>query len=338
MTSFNVSFTNEVGSANPAVFGPKLVPLVYQKIEAVFHERITTQVSVGFCEQIVGTNLVDEKATPTNLLRAIGVNCYAFAVGRTPEIAHKIENKDPIPGGNLIREIRQGIVQILSSRFRGSRGQAWLEPLRNLSPHKKIDLYFSLLADQQQKPPVEVFMDFIRQLEEDPADRDLNLKFKKFCSVYYLAEDLNFEELYQFLTKEYKVHPHKMNPQVISNLLETDGLIKAYPLTDEQIISLQIPLDCFGNFLIAVFVGGSPEPDYHFVRLFNDGWYERSGDIIQKRRQAPDGVPQDIDPNRVRETFYPDGEKEFVGYFIVPITVSVVDGIGKKFIFESRKY
>ena len=325
MESLNFIKTQDVG-----IFGsvpPKTISLLYQKIETVFYETITLKPSITFGdEQLLGTTLLSEKATFQKLDREVGVNCYAFAIGRVPSVKG---GKDPVPGGNLIRKIR---VEMLN-RFplfqtKINQSQELKKALPQTLPHKQLSLCFSLYADIFGLESAEqALMKFLEGFH--------SVNLEEFCRIYYSDKDFDPREVYRFLTEDYKIPPEEMKPEKISNLMQKDGLVKIYPLTESQIEHFENPEESFGNFLIAAF--SKPGDDYHFIRFFNGGWYERHGEIVRKRPNAPQGIPMSENPLDVAKAFYPNFEKDFIGYFLVPTTVAVVDGIGRKFVFESRK-
>jgi len=86
---------------------------------------------------------------------------------------------------------------------------------------------------------------------------------------------------------------------------------------------------------LAAFV--NPKSDYHFMRYFKDGWYERSGDQIRKRPDAPKDIPFPKDDVEMRKSFDLSNFFQFVGYYVVPTTVVLSDKIGRKYILEHHK-
>lgn len=237
-----------------------------------------------------------------------GVNCYSFATGRSP--LGKAD--DPVPGAFLIEEIRQKVLQELKIQ---------IQPKISAS---------ELLAKNYD-------IDFLKNgLALSPTN--------KFTQAFFGKHFENLEKtestlLMDFLTKGYQVPENTpyLSREVTDRLLQLDGLIKIYPECDKRDLS-----DCeFGRVFLAAFV--NPKSDYHFMRYFKDGWYERVGDQIRKR------------PNMQAEIPFPKNDKEmllgfkslendndledfqFVGYYVVPTTVVLADKIGRKYILEHHK-
>ena len=308
--------TPEVGTIK--YFIPsKTISLVYQKIEMVFKKNIRFLVSapVGG-EQLIGTTLLAEKATISHLTREVGVNCYAFAIGRVPSV--KTEKKDPIPGGTLIQNLRTEILDLFAvNHILNKKCVNLVSSDKKLSTNKKLALLLSSYQDWLN-------LDKIKALKSISLELDKKLgkvnPFNTFTQIYYAGSDIDYQELYRFLTEEYKISDEKMEPLKIGQLMETDGLIRIENLDKLNEENLKEYSDDFGTFLIAAF--SKEGNDYHFLRLFSDGWHERFGEIVQRFE---------------KDDLFDQGVKDFIGYFIVPVEANITDGIGRKFVLESRK-
>ena len=94
-----------------------------------------------------------------------------------------------------------------------------------------------------------------------------------------------------FLTISYQIpegSPY-LSRKVIDRLLQLDGLIKVYPIYPISRIEADLS-DCeWGTIFMAAFI--DPKNDYHFMRYFKDGWYERVGDKIRKRPYMLPHIP-----------------------------------------------
>ena len=134
-----------------------------------------------------------------------------------------------------------------------------------------------------------------------------------------------------------------MTPEIMTHLLKMDGLIKVYPSPPSFSLAQTKKINDFGTFFIATFC--KKKDDYHFLRLFSDGWYERDGEYIKKfesrnldKNRLPLGKSEEI-----AKKFYPppntkeQERKNFAGYFLVPLSATVCDKYGKKFNIESHK-
>jgi hypothetical protein len=245
--------------------------------------------------------------------KAPGVNCYSFATGRSPLVS----GDDPVPGGDSLENIRKAIIK-----------------KEKLAPKFK-ETAKDLLGKLDENQLMEVLA---------TESKEFSSPLNKFTQAFFGKpfEDLEQTEitlLMDFLTKGYQVPENTpyLSREVTDRLLQLDGLIKIYPECDKRDLS-----DCeFGRVFLAAFV--NPKSDYHFMRYFKDGWYERVGDQIRKR------------PNMQAEIPFPKNDKEillgfkslenendledfqFVGYYVVPTTVVLADKIGRKYILEHHK-
>lgn len=311
----------DIGTIDQNLLAQDQISLIYQKIQGSFKE-LSIIFSVGSEKQIGATTLVDN----IRLRRAEGVNCYAFAIGKVPK--SKQNPKDPVPGSNLVEHIRKKLIDFILLKlppgFPLKKGKSKLSCTQLKEIFGFIEYLSANFGSQE-------FLIFIQQLILQNTD------FQKFLNIYFGIEDFTqpipdhfMSELKFLLLDEYKVYPDKMIPSIVSKLLELDGLIKI----DSHNSEILQKDHGFGSTLIAAFCREGD--DYHFVRLMDNGWYERHGDLIQKRINAPDGILIGK-TEEIQAVFYPGYEKDFIGYFIVPTTITAVDGIGRDFLFESHK-
>ena len=337
--------TNELGLIRDEWLEPKQISVLYQRVQAVLDQQ-QIQFSVFCSRQLGATNLVES----VDLRRFPGVNCYAFAVGRSPEA--KIAPRDPVPGGAIVSEIRKNLVHFIFHDLSDTSGIRFFHffntsQFRKRSYTNQLEQIISFLEQLQEGfvkksgEPLPCFRDILARFSEG------NDRLRIFVRSYFgeeledvLSSEPHLDEMRHLLLEEHKVIPERMIPPIVDSLLKLDGLIRVYPLDSSPSYEKEIlkapdfESMGFGSALIAAFC--KENDDYHFVRLFDDGWYERHGDIIQKRPGAPEGIPTGSCED-IQIAFYPGREKDFVGYFVVPNTVTVVDGIGRKFIFESHK-
>ena len=317
---FTLTISSNVGLVESTRFDRAQTSMLYQKV-AICFEKVSVGFSVAFSGHLKLTNLVEN----IQLRRVQGVNCYAFALGRVPSSIR--EQKDPVPGANFVNDIRMELVGKIGSLLGGLKIRKGSHRDRLIDASEVLK---TVSQSFQTKEGVEI--DNFDQIIKEHFAQSTNLQM--FILSYFQKDNITnlteeeFGHVKHFLLQEYKVLPGDMRPEIISTLLELDGLIK---INERNLEALQKDHG-IGSSLIATFC--RENDDYHFIRLMDDGWYERHGDIIQKRPNSPEYIP---DNQSAGEGFYPNKEKDFVGYFIVPTTILAIDGIGRKFLFESHK-
>lgn len=246
---------------------------------------------------------MESGSTETDFRKKTGVNCYSFAIGRIPKpTINNATLTDPIPGGLFIETLRLKCIDTLTSTGTSSVVSEYKfnKKFRFASSCRNLKLLF--LAQQDK----DVNFNFTNLLKETSGRLKTEAEKEQ---LLFFQKTFKETDLVTFLTDNYKIPYEYMQPEIIRGLLIMDGLI---PVT-KDLNSTQCD---FGDLLIAAFV--YDKQDYHFARLFSDGWYERNADKYIKLDQPIEGK-----------------EEGFIDFFIVPTTVSVVDEIGRKFIFES---
>ena len=247
--------------------------------------------------------------------KAPGINCYSFATGRAPFSV----GDDPVPGSYFLQQIRIQIISLI---------QPDLPPPRDKTSDKVLnDRGFNFDA-------------LVSLCESQP---DLSKNLNRFVSSFFgkgfdSLEAPEQTQLLQFLTGPFQVHEKYLNIEVTCRLLELDGLIHVLPV-DGVVDTSNFG---FGTILLAAFV--NPKDDYHFMRYFKDGWYERVGEEIRKRPHVSES--QIFWIRNQEEMLQAFSSKDngndlegfdFVGYYLVPTTVVLADRIGRKYILESHK-
>ena len=176
---------------------------------------------------------------------------------------------------------------------------------------------------------------------EELGSREL---INSFTQIFYdrNVDQLDLKQLTEFIEMldDYEVNKKYINPVIVYNLLIWDGLIPLLPNKDYS----EIDISMDGSFLVAAFLEkcaiqqGDYDPyiDYHFLRLFQDGWYECLSPDIKKRNCSLNPSMLTLDPTEVRNGFGKDNF-DFIGYFLVPSTVRIFDCYCQEFIFESIK-
>ena len=291
--------------------------LTYQKFTLFLPKE---ERKIGFCCLLDSKDLAASSLTFKPLkasdykfgesyLKSLGVNCYSFAAGRSPLST----GDDPVPGAFCLQQLRISLCAYLNLKDAPKKNKA------NLLEEGKLN---------------------IDNLAKFPDQNKLN----KFTQAFFGRSFENLEKdeitlLMDFLTKGYQVPENSpyLSREVTDRLLQLDGLIKIYPECDKRDLS-----DCeFGRVFLAAFV--NPKSDYHFMRYFKDGWYERVGDQIRKRPNMQAEIPfpksdkemlfsfKSLENNNDLEDF------QFVGYYVVPTTIVLADKIGRKYILEHHK-
>ena len=350
----NVQHTNIIGPIREELLEPKKISVLYQKVEAVLNKQKISFSVFAHSKQLGSTTLVEN----IELRRTVGVNCYAFAIGKVPEATKS--PADPIPGGAFVQQIRQSLYRIITEDVDSTSIVKHFPFFKNRVFNKKttatklkeIFLYLDILSEhfinKDQKP----FLLF-RDLMEMVLKEDKHQILVRFIKSYFFSKEIgavlsseeDLKELKNLLLNDYQIIPERITPQVMSNLLKLDGLFMVYPEMrgieeEEKKETLDDHKDSrvvdFGSSLIAAFC--KKNDDYHFLRLFSDGWYERDrqGNNVRKCANISGDIPMGS-VEEIRNVFYKKSEKDFVGYFIVPTNINVVDGLGRKFIFESHK-
>jgi len=341
--------TNEFGLVRDEWLDPQQISILYQRVQAVLDQQ-QIQFSVFCSRQLGATNLVES----VDLRRFPGVNCYAFAIGRVPDT--KTAQKDPVPGGAIVSEIRKNLVHFILHELSDTSDIRFFHffktPQFRRRSHtnqlKQVILFLEQLQEGFVKKggdPLPSFRDILARFSErdDRLRTFVRSYFGEELEEFFSSEP-HLDEMRHLLFEEHKIIPERMVPPTVESLLKLDGLIKVYPLDSPPSAAEGAATETptapdfesmgFGPTLIAAFC--RENDDYHFVRLFDDGWYERHGDVIQEHPSAPNGIPTG-NYEDIQAAFYPGREKDFVGYFVVPTTVAVVDGIGREFIFEAHK-
>lgn len=271
-------------------------------------------------------------------IKKSNVNCYSFAIARVPFSKNV---KDPIPGGVFIEGLRLKCISFFKEKGQSEISNIFRTNKSFIKGTNAEILKHLFLAEQElfcyknneflkienhlkQDFNQEVFnkrvslksqisIDLFREMISFISDKIEEKNYLKF-----FVETFGYEQFKYFLTESYRVPSDNMDVKTIEYLLKVDGLIPCSEMKGGN-------ESLFGDLFIAAFLDEKGDKDYHFIRLLNDGWYERSGNKIIKREA-------DVQ-NRTN-----DQHKTFVGFFFVPTTISVVDEIGQKFIFESIDY
>lgn len=312
----------DVGVLNNDLIFPNS-SVIYEKIEIII-EKIKIYPSVFFNnEHIQATCLISPNEKNK---KALGINCYAFAVGRVPS-----ETKDPTfpePGGSAIQEIRKDLLKKLPQEYKKLFNV--IKIAKRAIARTRLNKLFNFLDRSQQ---VIYFKDNKKILSSIELFEIL-IKTSQTVQEFIKKYDVTMKELKYFICKKYAIHRSKMDPITMMNLFEMDGLIKVYPIAEEKKKILCNRVYKFGVFFIAAFC--KKDSDYHLLRFFKDGWYERSGNLIKKFegiKDIPLGEVEDI-----AKAFYSNKRYDFVGYFIVPEnSTNVSDEFGRKFVFEHHK-
>ena len=261
--------------------------------------------------------------------KASGVNCYAFATGRVP--LNIRQDGYPVPGAYQVEKIRSSFCLILGIANERNTTKAQLLSRYegfNTERMKTIVIVSSIVSN---------LLDTICQERSKNTLEDKVNRFTEsfFGKVFGALDNPENTEFHNSLSNFYQVPNRQeyMNPVVLNRLLVLDGLVKIYPNCDNSDFT-NLP---FGSVLLAAFVGKNNE-DYHFMRYFRDGWYERVDDI--EKNHNVQGIPFSQNLNEITEAF---GESiarrnlSFVGYYIVPHNISLLDGTGKPFVLEYHK-
>lgn len=247
-----------------------------------------------------------------------GVNCYAFATGRAPYAA----GDDPIPGAFFLEhKIRSLILELL-----------------NYVPQAKEKTIETLKRNLKE------VVEKISEIMKSSTDCEIKQNINKFTNHFFdkSSESLSEEEnslFFRFLTESYQVPTEYQNVETIQKLLLLDGLTPLQHCLEkkEAINEFQ-----FGTHLLAAFV--KTGSDYHFLRYFEDGWYERVGDFIRKRQNTEENKLYLIEKQDDITAAFPKDSKgstikdsNFAGYYLVPPTVELCDRVGRLYISEKAK-
>ncbi|NGX50662.1 MAG: hypothetical protein K1060chlam2_00511 [Chlamydiae bacterium] len=317
-------------------FGKKKVPVIYRKV-GIITENVSIYPSVfAHTLQIPSTDLCKklklrrEKKWP----RGESINCYAFAVGRTPYTTAK----DPVPGGYHVQKIRDELKLLLRSSIKRYR------PLLRHTPCEVlVDTFkqYNKTKDNQQSETAVI----IGIMNSNTNAKIIGL-IESFVEVYYNKNLLkfsnsheDFEDLVKLLFTGFEIDKKKMIPKVMTGLLLLDGLKKIDFSTELKMKRDECP---FGTFFIAAF--SKINDDYHFCRLFQDGWYERNGANIEsyktgtgEKQKKLVGIPVGTQEEIKARFCLGRKNMEFIGYFLVPVNAQIVDTFGRTYFFESQK-
>ncbi len=341
MSFYTINPVNEHSVVNS--FHRYSTPIAYSKYEAVSQgtrskvaggcctddQAQVTQSKVMFCfscmfdsRSIASSTLVGRDLSQSDIKhgaqasyrKSPAVNCYAFACGRVPE---KVGD-DPVPGAYFLEDrIRIGIV----------RSMALKEPgLPKSNPQ--------LLQNKEED--VRKFLD---KIGEDVKWKELASDIDHFARTVFnkTFNGLNTEEkttFLKFLTTSFQIPPELMNSERLDAQLRLDGLI---PIHNANVDKYEA-----GTHLLAAFV--SPGNDYHFMRFFKEGWFERKGDILRLRGHIqPDKLFPIADKDSFQRNFCSNengndlSSFEFVGYYLVPPNAQLADKVGRNYILEGHR-
>ena len=199
------------------------------------------------------------------------------------------------------------------------------------------DVFEKVFTFQSETVQLVGFKFFMAHFTDDPEVNALtNLLFHQNLGQ---LESRQLKELMRRID-DYTVKDEEMNMGTISTLLKWDGLI----LLSSDLSYNDVNLSKEGSFLIAAFIqkpevlspGYSQAIDYHFLRLFKDGWYECLGTKVAKKEAKFDNQFLIEDPLEVPKLLNMSNF-DFVGYFLVSRDVEIYDSALRSFHFEGIK-
>ncbi len=183
-------------------------------------------------------------------------------------------------------------------------------------------------------------VELLQKLTGSDEDKSLASEINKFSTAYFAKnyDPLSAEEkttFLGFLTKGFQFEGKDFSKDRLHRLLILDGLVPIEQTTSDKYEA--------GSHLLAAFVSTSRQ-DYHFMRYFREGWFERKEDFLKQRscKQIHKLVP--ITTNESMQQAFSSEENgndlknhELVGYYLVPPTVQLADMNGRNFVLEGHR-